>query len=140
MIRLADNDQDISRCIPVIQQLRPHIPTADFLPRIRQQMQQGYRLAMLERDGHVVALAGFRLSENLAWGLFLYVDDLITDETQRSTGAGKALFDWLVDYAHQHGCQELHLDSGVQRFDAHRFYLREGMHIAGHHFALSLTK
>ncbi len=140
MIRLADSDQDITRCIPVMQQLRPHIPTADFLSRIRRQMPQGYRLAMLERDDHVVALAGFRLTENLAWGLFLYVDDLITDETQRSTGAGKALFDWLVDYAHQHGCQALHLDSGVQRFDAHRFYLREDMHIAGHHFALPLMK
>ncbi|HEB93601.1 MAG TPA: GNAT family N-acetyltransferase [Gammaproteobacteria bacterium] len=140
MIRLADSDQDITRCIPVMQQLRPHIPAVDFLSRIRRQMQQGYRLAVLERDGRVVALAGFRLAENLAWGRFLYVDDLITDETQRSTGAGKALFDWLVDYAHQHGCQALHLDSGVQRFDAHRFYLREGMHIAGHHFTLSLMK
>ena len=140
MIQLADSDQDISRCIPVMEQLRPHIPTADFLPRIRRQMQQGYHLAMLERDDTVVALAGFRLSENLAWGLFLYVDDLITDETQRSSGAGTALFDWLVDYAHQHHCQELHLDSGVPRFDTHRFYLREGMHITGHHLALPLTK
>ncbi len=140
MIRLADSDQDITRCIPVMQQLRPHIPTADFLSRIHRQMQQGYRLAMLERDNRVIALAGFRLTENLAWGLFLYVDDLITDETQRSTGAGKALFDWLMEYAHQHGCQALHLDSGVQRFDAHRFYLRENMRIAGHHFALPLMK
>lgn len=138
MIRLADSDQDITRCIPVMQQLRPHIPQTDFLPRIRRQMQQGYRLAMLERDNAVVALAGFRLSENLAWGRFLYVDDLITDESQRSSGAGKALFDGLVDIARNEDCQQLHLDSGVQRFDAHRFYLREGMHIAGHHFTLTL--
>jgi hypothetical protein len=26
----------------------------------------------------------------------------------------------------------------VQRFEAHRFYLREGMHIRGHHFSLEL--
>ncbi len=60
MIHLADSDRDISRCIPVMGQLRSHIPTADFLPRIRRQMQQGYRLAMLERDDTVVALAGFQ--------------------------------------------------------------------------------
>ena len=140
MIRLAHSDQDINRCLPVMQQLRPHLSATDFLPRIRRQMQQGYRLAMFERDNEVVALAGFRVCENLAWGRFLYVDDLITDETRRSSGAGKALFEWLLDVARNEGCQQLHLDSGVQRFDAHRFYLREGMHIAGHHFALSLTK
>ncbi len=140
MIHLVDSDQDINRCLPVMQQLRPHLSATDFLPRIRRQMQQGYRLAMFERDNEVVALAGFRVCENLAWGRFLYVDDLITDETRRSSGAGKALFDWLLDTARNEGCQQLHLDSGVQRFDAHRFYLREGMHIAGHHFMLSLTK
>jgi len=140
MIRLADSDQDINRCLPVMQQLRPHIPVADLLPRIRRQMQQGYRLAMLEGDNVVIALAGFRVSENLAWGRFLYVDDLITDEARRSSGAGKALFDWLLDTARNEGCQQLHLDSGVQRFDAHRFYLREGMQITGHHFARSLKK
>jgi coproporphyrinogen III oxidase len=36
------------------------------------------------------------------------------------------------------GGGELHLDSGVQRFDAHRFYLRHRMAIVGHHFALPL--
>jgi hypothetical protein len=32
----------------------------------------------------------------------------------------------------------LHLDSGVQRFAAHRFYLARRMDITCHHFALKL--
>ncbi|MGX1791676.1 hypothetical protein ACWIDW_01820 [Microbacterium sp. NPDC055312] len=32
-------------------------------------------------------------------------------------------------------CRQLDLDSGVQRFDAHRFYLRERMNIDAHHFS-----
>ena len=140
MLRLADSDDEIIRCHTVMQQLRPHISQAEFLLRVRRQMQQGYRLAFLERNAEIVAVAGFRLSENLAWGTFLYVDDLVSCETQRSRGAGKALFDDLVTYARKHGCQQLHLDSGVQRFAAHRFYLREGLQIASHHFALSLVE
>ncbi len=31
---------------------------------------------------------------------------------------------------------KLQLDSGVQRFGAHRFYLREGFHISSH-FAIT---
>jgi hypothetical protein len=36
------------------------------------------------------------------------------------------------------GCAKLELDSGVQRFDAHRFYLRKRMIISSHHFSLEL--
>jgi hypothetical protein len=32
------------------------------------------------------------------------------------------------------GCTQLHLDSGMQRKDAHRFYEREGMVAEGLHF------
>lgn len=32
------------------------------------------------------------------------------------------------------GCNAFHLDSGTQRHDAHRFYLRHGFHISYYHF------
>jgi GNAT superfamily N-acetyltransferase len=87
----------------------------------------------------VRAVAGFRIAEFLAWGRILYVDDLVTASAQRSRGHGQALFDWLVARARANGCAQLHLDSGVQRFDAHRFYLRQRMSITSHHFALQLS-
>ncbi|HXV77461.1 MAG TPA: GNAT family N-acetyltransferase, partial [Candidatus Polarisedimenticolaceae bacterium] len=101
----------------------------------------GYRLAYCEDgDGTVVAVAGFRVSENLAWGKFLYVDDLVTDATRRSGGHGAGLLAWLRRTAVDAGCAELHLDSGVQRFAAHRFYTRHRMEITSHHFRLELTE
>ena len=138
-IRLAESDDDILACFPTMRQLRPHLVRDEFPARVRRQAEQGYRLAMLEDGGRVVAAAGFRLIENLAWGRHVYVDDLVTDESSRSCGHGETLFDWLVEFAREHGCQELHLDSGVQRFDAHRFYLRHRMRITSHHFALRLA-
>lgn len=83
----------------------------------------------------MVAVAGFRLGDNLAWGHFLYIDDLVTRAKYRSNGYGKGLLDWLREYAKQEGCQQLHLDSGLQRKDAHRFYEREGLKSEGFHFA-----
>ena len=87
----------------------------------------------------VVAAAGFRLLENLAWGRFLYVDDLVTDAAHRSQGHGDALMNWLMAHARAAGCAELHLDSGVERFGAHRFYLARRMDITSHHFAMKLA-
>lgn len=109
------------------------------MARIKEQMQQGFRLAYVEHNSEVIAAAGYRILLNLAWGKFLYVDDLITAEKHRSTGAGKVLLNWLENEARREGCERLELDSGVQRFHAHRFYLRERMIISSHHFSKQLN-
>lgn len=138
LIAIATTDADIQQCFPVMQQLRPHLVEAEFVERVRRQEQQNYRLSCLKDDGIIRAVGGFRIGENLAWGRFLYVDDLVTQAGDRSKGYGKALIEWLIDYAHSQRCDQFHLDSGVQRFDAHRFYMNCGMRISGYHFALSL--
>ena len=122
-----------------MRELRTHLrDEEEFVARVQRQCEQGYRLAFLETGGEVRAVAGFRVSENLAWGRFLYVDDLVTADAARSAGFGRALFDWLVTEARRANCAQLHLDSGVQRFAAHRFYLARRMEISSHHFALRL--
>ena len=136
MIELAESDEQIAAAYEVIAQLRPHIARDECLPRVRRQQSQGYRLAIVREGKGVVAAGGFRILESLAWGKFLYVDDLSTDSANRSRGFGKQLLDWLIEYARREGCDQFHLDSGVQRFDAHRFYLRERMRISSHHFSL----
>ena len=137
-IILASSDQEISACYQVMAELRPHVTREKFLRRVRRQSEiANYRLAcLIEQD--VKAVAGFRISENLAWGKFLYVDDLVSGGDDRSRGYGGMLFDWLVDHAREQSCEQLHLDSGVQRFGAHRFYLMKRMEIQAHHFGLKL--
>ena len=137
-IKLANEDDEISSCYSVMAELRPHVESAEFLQRVRRQMQiADYRLAYLT-DGEVKAVAGFRISECLAWGKFLYVDDLVARSSERSKGYGSALLDWLIAYARDNNCDQFHLDSNVQRFAAHRFYLTKRMAIEAHHFGLKL--
>jgi len=138
-IKLAVTDQAIESCYAVMAELRPHVPRNQFLTRVRNQMETAnYQLAYLT-DGEVKAVAGFRISECLAWGQFLYVDDLVAKSGERSRGNGGLLLDWLIEYAKTQGCRQLHLDSRVQRFDAHRFYLTKRMKIEAHHFSLLLN-
>lgn len=138
-IALAATDPDIRRCFPVVAELRPHLSPADFVSRIRRLQDAGYHLAYLEDEGEIRAVAGFWLRENLAWGKHLYLDDLVTAGARRSAGWGGRLFDWVVEQARAGGCAELHLDSGVQRHGAHRFYLARRMDIISHHFAMKLS-
>lgn len=134
----AESDADLARCFPVMVQLRPHLTPETFVTRVRRQQREGYRLAALETGGVVRALAGYRPQEFLWCGRVFYIDDLITDEACRSTGYGDKIFSWVRDLAKTDGCEELHLDSGLQRGRAHRFYFRQGMQIDDFHFALKL--
>ena len=95
----------------------------------------GLRLACIREDGRVVAVAGYRIANNLFCGKHLYVDDLVTAESERSKGHGKALLAWLRALAVENDCDVFHLDSGVQRKRAHQFYLREGMDLSSYHFS-----
>lgn len=126
-IHIATTDIGIIACYPVMRELRPHIAEEQFLSRVRGQERADYRLAYIQEPTGVVAVAGFRVSENLAWGRFLYVDNLVTLTGHRSKGYGAKLLAWLKEKATVEACEQMYLDSGIQRKEAHRFYEREGM-------------
>jgi GNAT superfamily N-acetyltransferase len=124
--------------------LRTHLADeAEFVRRVDEvQRPEGYRLvgAFDREDAAAAAVAGFREGHNLAWGHFLYVDDLATRPEFRRRGLGRGLLVWLAREAATLGCEQLHLDSGVEleRADAHRLYLNSGLVITSHHFARRL--
>lgn len=135
----AETDAQIVACFPVMRELRTHLTdTAEFLARVRRQQKDGYRLLALWRGEHPVACAGYRVAENLVRGPFLYVDDLVTLESERSKGLGKRMLDAVTDEARRHGIRHIVLDSGVANARGHRFYFREGYVVRGFHFARSL--
>ncbi len=135
MVEPAESDEAILDCYEVMAELRPHLAREAFLPTVRAMQKDGLRLACIREDGRVVAVAGYRVSTNLFCGRHLYVDDLVTADSARSRGHGKALLAWLRARAAAEDCEVFHLDSGVQRKRAHQFYLREGLELAGYHFS-----
>ena len=135
LINIAETDDDVAACYPVLKQLRPKLVESTFVADVRRMQQQGYILASL-RDGDIRAVAGYRYYELFATGLTLYIDDLVTDAEHRSSGYGERLLQWLKDEAVQHRCNFLTLDSGLKRLGAHRFYRRHGLEEMALHFAI----
>lgn len=142
-LRYAESDDELRRCFPAVRVLRPHLTdAAAFVAQVRRQQAQGYRLAFAEAQegGAVACIAGFRFAEFLAWGRVLYIDDLVTTPAARGRGLAGALLDAIIELARAEGCDAVHLDSGHQRFDAHRLYLNKRFRITSHHFALDLRE
>jgi GNAT superfamily N-acetyltransferase len=135
-IQIADTDEKIAACFPVIYELRPHLKdAAELVERVRRQQREGYVLAYsLGTDGKPAGCMGFRRQERLVHGRVIYVDDLVTLAGQRSGGHGAALLDWLQALAKAEGFTAVDLDSGTHRTDAHRFYLRQRFAITAFHF------
>ncbi|HXU35918.1 MAG TPA: GNAT family N-acetyltransferase [Blastocatellia bacterium] len=140
MIKQMNTDAEIRATYPVMSQLRSHLSEDQYLAAVRRQEDNGnYRIAAVVDDAGVAkCVAGYRLTECLCWGKFMYVDDLVTDEQARSEHYGQKMMAWLVDEARKNDCKRVHLDSGVQRHSAHRFYLRERMDIIAYHFAMAI--
>lgn len=118
--------QWLARAESVHRQLRPQLP-ADYGKRMAEIFATGVEMWIAVEANAVLGIAVFRIIENTHAGRKLYVDDLVSDEMQRSKGVGKLLLDGLTEEARQRGCQTIDLDSGTQRTDAHRFYFRERM-------------
>jgi len=138
-IAVAGTPKEIARCFPVMRELRTHIvDEKEFVERVQGQKKQGYQLAFLESEGEIRAAAGYRFLDSLFSGKNLYVDDLVTRDADRSRGYGGQLLDWLIEQARANNCETLELDSGVQRFDAHRFYFSKRMSISSYHFRTKL--
>jgi len=127
-IRYADSAEDVARCYGLMRQLRPHLVTeAEFVERWRRQSADGYRL-LAAWDGMLpVALAGVRVQENLIYGRFFYVDDLVTDEAARGAGHGERLMERLKAEARALGCAKLALDTALGNALGQRFYFRQGL-------------
>lgn len=136
-IRLARTGEDLRLAFPAIKELRPFLTEPEYMTMVNRMIAGGYHLAMLElKDGTVPCVGGFRIDEMFHRGKGVYVDDLSTLEQHRSKGYGAKVLDFIIRYARNQGCECIHLDSGVQRFAAHRFYLRYGFDITSHHFAM----
>ena len=117
----------------VHRQLRTALP-ADYQGKMKRVFAGGARMCVAAEGDAVRGVAVYRIVENTFEGLHLYVDDLVTDERQRSTGVGRALMDHMQGVARAAGCEAYTLDSGTQRQQAHKFYFREGMVVTSFHF------
>jgi GNAT superfamily N-acetyltransferase len=111
------------RAWPVMRELRGHLDEERWLGLMDLMTPDGYRLLSLQTgDGTIVALAGIRVATNLYYGKHVWVYELVTSETSRSKGHGRAILGRVEELAAAEGCEMVALSSGLQRADAHRFY------------------
>jgi len=138
-IKLCTSETDIAKCWQVLFELRPHLLAVEFVPMVSEMISEGYQLAFIEEGGKAIAAIGYRYLQYLYNGKHIYIDDLSTLPAARGKGYAGKLLDFVEAEARAKGYQAVTLDSGHQRFDAHRLYLNRGFKIIAHHFSKTLN-
>ncbi|PUA19333.1 GNAT family N-acetyltransferase [Glaciimonas sp. PCH181] len=140
-IKHIESDADLEASFSVMKELRPHLSDrASYAAQIAQQRTQGYRLLAAWRDGAIVGLAGYRLLDNLLYGHFIYVDDLVVTASLHRAGLGERLLQAARQQAIALHCNHFVLDTGLHMALAQRFYFRQGLLARGMHFVEPLTQ
>lgn len=85
-------------------------------------------------DGKILGHAFCQISEAKNHRLLqdaktLYIDDICVDEQSRGRHIGKALYEYVRDYAKSIGCHNITLNVWEGNDSAYNFYKRMGMHI-----------
>jgi GNAT superfamily N-acetyltransferase len=141
IVTIAETETDILKCWRVMKELRPHLVEDKFLATVKEMINEGYRLAFIDgEEGYALAAIGFRYQQFLFCGKHFYIDDLSTLTEARGKGYAGKLIDHVCELAKQNGFEHVTLDSGHQRFAAHRLYLNKGFTITSHHFSKKLVE
>jgi GNAT superfamily N-acetyltransferase len=126
--RSIEQPADIGACHAVMMELRPHLKDSDsFIQQVLRQREQGFRLSAAWCDGQVIGVIGYRLQENLMYGRFVFVDDLVVQKQFRSEGVGARLLSVARAYAWETSCRHFVLDTGLHMARAQRFYFSQGL-------------
>lgn len=137
---LLASPEEIEGSFEVMREMRPHLQVrAEYVDRVSRQLEQGYLLLGAWKEGELLGLAGYRHLENLLYGRFTYVDDLVVRADVRRATIGGRLLEELRQRAEAVGDAALVLDTGLANALAQKFYFREGLLTRGLHFSQTLS-
>jgi GNAT superfamily N-acetyltransferase len=127
-LRSVEQLAEIGACHSVMMELRPHLKDAgSFVRQVMRQREHGYRLSAAWHGDRIVGVIGYRLQENLLYGRFVFVDDLVVHQEFRRDGVGARLLSVARAYARETSCRHFVLDTGLHMALAQRFYFRQGL-------------
>lgn len=93
---------------------------------------------LFEAD-QLIAISSGWLTVRFYCGKQLEVDNVLVRPDLQSQGIGARFFEFIEDWAREHHCRSLELNTYVQNPRSHKFYFNQGHSIIGYHFQKKLV-
>jgi GNAT superfamily N-acetyltransferase len=126
---------DSAAIIPLAHKLRPAADAAQLSGYLAEMFGfPTFHCFGLWQEGKLIAVSFGWITVRFYSGKQLEVDNVVVDPDLRSLGMGKAFFSFIQQWAVEHQCKTIELNTYVQNSRSHKFYFNEGYSILGFHF------
>ena len=88
-----------------------------------------HEVLIAEEDERILGIACLSVVMGAGIGKNAYLEDFVTDNTVRGKGVGSALWEAMLEWAHEKGCKRLEFTCGQGREEAQKFYQHHGAEI-----------
>ncbi len=137
-IRIADTNDAIARCLPVLVRSKASLTLGELLAQFERLKETGYRLAVVELEDDVGCVAGFRIRATLFGGKSLELDDLVLSTLPLARDYAAAMVDWLVSLGKSEGCHDVCVNIPHSHSDGLSLILSQGFVSAAQHLRRAL--
>ena len=131
--------EDFVQVLPYLKKLYSQPPDDEILQkRLLEMFDQNYECFGIFESGKLIGVFGLWFMTRHYAGRSCEADHIYIEEEFQGKGIGQNLFDFIHEYASSKGCETIELNSYVENFRSHRFYMNRGYVIRGYHFLKKL--
>jgi len=132
----APEVKELPEVADLLARLNPETPRDVILERLGEILagHPHYHLVCAFSGDRIVGVAAAWIATKIWCGRYLEIDNLVVDESHRSSGIGSRLIQHLEAFGKSRDCKILVLDSYTSNHASHRLYHRLGFEIWGFHF------
>ena len=127
--------EEIDIIIPLIQQLAiMPIPAEVLKERFTEMFSQNYTCYGVFDSDRIIGVFGlWEMTRHYA-GKMYEADHIVIAKEYRGKGVGRQLFAFIDELAKKNNAATVELNTYVENFKSHKFYMNEGYVIRGYHF------
>lgn len=120
--------------LPVVQELYPELSLDYYKELLTEMIPHNYHQIGIFKNDKCIAISGYWIGRKLWCGLYLELDNVVVKTSERGSGAGKLMEEYLRIKAEEMDANIMVLDAYSNNFKAHRFYYNQGFAPRGFHF------
>ena len=131
--------EDFSIVLPYLKKLHQRPPSDNLLKkRLLEMFSQNYECFGIYSQDNLIGVFGLWFMTRHYAGKCCEADHIVIDEEFQNKGVGSSLMNFIHEYARTKGCETIELNSYVENFRSHKFYMNLGYVIRGYHFLKKL--
>ena len=131
--------EDFALVLPYLKKLHKQPPKEELLKeRLLEMFGQNYECFGIYNADKLIGVFGLWFMTRHYAGRACEVDHIYIEDQYQGKGVGKSMMEFIHQYAESKDCETMELNTYVENFGSHKFYMNLGYIIRGYHFLKKL--